>query len=72
MERKSVSTEIYGEIIHCTFANLAESQTGTNISGFKAFVCELYGKPLTNSTSTVCFAIFRDKYAPTNMASPLE
>ena len=44
----------------------------TNISGFEAFVCELYGKPKTNSTSAVRFAIFRDKYAPTNMASPLD
>ena len=53
------------------FANLGESLTVTNISGFKAFVCELYRKPKTNSTSAVCFAIFCDKYAPTNMASPL-
>jgi len=35
----------------------------TNISGFEAFVCELYA---------VRFAIFHDKYAPTNTASPLD
>ena len=54
------------------FANLGESPTVTNISGFEAFVCELYRKPKTNSTSAVRFAIFRDKYAPTNAASPLD
>jgi len=54
------------------FANLEESPTVTNISGFEAFVCELYGKPKTNSTSAVRFAIFSDKYAPTNTASPLD
>jgi len=54
------------------FANLGESATVTNISGYEAFVCELYGKRKTNSTSAVHFAIFPDTYAPTNMASPLD
>ena len=70
-ERKSATTEIYGEIIHCTICKSRRIPTVTNISGFEAFVSELYGKPKTNSTSTVRFAIFRDKYAPTNTASPL-
>ena len=54
------------------FAELGDSPTVTNISGFEAFICDLYGKPKTNSISAVRFAIFRDKYAPTNTTSPLD
>ena len=54
------------------FAELGDSPTVTNISGFEAFVCDLYGKTKTNSISTVRFAILRDKYAPTNTTSPLD
>jgi len=72
MERRSVTTELMEKAYIALFANLGESPTVTNISGFEAFVCELYRKPKTNSTSAVRFAIFHDKYAPTNMASPLD
>ena len=54
------------------FAELGDSPTVTNISCFEAFVCDLYRKPKTNNISAVRFAIFRDKYAPTNTASPLD
>ena len=54
------------------FAELGDSPTVTKFSCFEAFVCDLYRKPKTNNISAVRFAIFRDKYAPTNTASPLE
>jgi len=72
MERKSVTTEIDGQAYIALFTNIGESPTVINISGFEAIVCELYRKPKTSSTSAVHFAIFRDKYAPTNTASPLD
>lgn len=48
------------------------SVTETDTKIVEAFVCELYGKKAFKAVNEARFAIFREKYAPTNEGEPLE
>ena len=58
-------------------AAFSELGTSSDIStsvtdAVEEFVCILYGKPSLKNVDDVRFAIFREKYAPTNRNDPLE
>lgn len=57
-----------------TFGNIGtqDSVTENEYKVIESFVCELHGKKNFQNVNESRFAIFREKYAPTNDGKPLQ